>query len=250
MGLIGENVWLVEYGSGSSRKTKILLDRFKNLAGYVPIDISEEHLLASASELRERYPNLKIHPICADYTRPLKLPDFVTSNPKRCIFFPGSTIGNFHPSEAKEFLHQMALMAGEQGNVLIGVDLRKEPSVLENAYDDSQGVTAAFNRNVLLRLNQEYDSNFDLDHFKHEARWNTKDSRVEMHLVSTRPQTVTFLGEQISFKQGESIWTESSYKYTLESFAQLAIQSGLEVKKSWTDKRELFSVHCLQPASS
>jgi dimethylhistidine N-methyltransferase len=238
----GDRCTLVEYGSGSSRKTRILLDRLPRSA-YVPIDISGEHLARSAARLAQAYPELTIHPICADYTRPLTLP----RHRDRCsvVFFPGSTIGNFHPADAQAFLRQMAGVCGAGGGILIGVDLRKDPRVLENAYNDARGVTAAFNLNLLHRLNRELDADFDLSHFSHHAPYNPHAGRIEMHLISTRAQTVVIGQARVSFTADEAVLTECSYKYTLEGFAALAAGAGLRVEQVWTDPQQWFSVQYL-----
>jgi dimethylhistidine N-methyltransferase len=243
---IGPRSLLVEYGSGSSRKTRLLLDRLEAPAGYVPIDISRAALAASARALAAAYPALEVLPVCADYGAPLELPAPRTAPARRAVFFPGSTIGNFTPPEAGRFLARMARVAGDGGGVLIGADLRKDPAVLEAAYDDAAGVTAAFNRNLLARLNREAGADFPLERFQHRSVWNEAAGRVEMHLVSLDAREVTVAGRRFRFAEGETIHTENSYKYTLAGFAEIAAGAGLRVRRVWTDPRGWFSVQWLE----
>jgi L-histidine Nalpha-methyltransferase len=234
---------LIEYGSGSSTKTRLLLDRVDDLSAYVPVDICSDHLLRSARRLKARYPRLRVRPICADFTRPFRVPRL--DDRPRAVFFPGSTIGNFGPEEAVGLLRSMAKVAGSGGGLLIGVDLLKSPAILEPAYDDASGVTAAFNLNLLARVNRELDGTFDLAAFAHRAVFNTVESRVEMHLVS-RTEQVAKVGETaFHFEAGETIHTENSHKYSRESFAELARRGGWRVESVWTDASELFSVQYL-----
>lgn len=236
---------IIEFGSGGNRKIRKLLDRFRQKQKYVPIDISRDHLLASSKELQNDYPALHVIPVCADYTKPLALPDEILDDPNRLVFFPGSTIGNFEPQEARLLLGLLKDAAGQHGKLIIGVDLVKDANILHQAYNDEQGVTANFNKNLLVRINRELDSHFDLDCFQHEARFNEDKSRIEMHLVSLRDQAVRICGDEIHFKKGETIFTESSYKYTIEGFARLAKQEGYVVEKTWQDERNWFSMHLL-----
>ena len=242
--LLGPQCLLIEYGSGSSTKTRMLLDALHDPAGYVPIDIAKEQLLRSAAALAIAYPELEVLPVCADYTSDFELP--LPSKPvwRRVAYFPGSTIGNFDREPTKHFLQQIA-RACQGGGLLIGVDLKKDFNILHRAYNDSQGVTAQFNKQLLVRMNQELDADFQLSQFGHYAFYNPGQSRIEMHLVSLKNQTVRIGESEISFKLGESIWTESSYKYTLEEFAQLASSAGFTVEQVWTDLRKLFSVQYL-----
>lgn len=268
----GGGAVLVEYGSGSSVKTRLLLDRLPNLAAYVPLDISRAHLLATADGLRADYPALRIEPVVADYTGAFSLPPLPAA--RRVLFFPGSTIGNFVPDEARAFLQRMARVAGPGGTLLVGVDLRKDRATLERAYDDEQGVTAAFNRNLLVRINRELEGSFDLDAFAHRAVWNPEGDRaansegnratnsggdgeaagetgeaagrVEMHLVSLRAQTVRVGDHAFAFAEGETIHTENSYKYTPEGFGALARSAGWAVERVWMDDAGLFSVQALR----
>ena len=240
---IGPHCLLVEYGSGSSLKTRILLDHLPEPAGYVPIDISKDHLLRSAEALAEAYPGLPIQPICADYTADLRLPDLADARP--VVYFPGSTIGNFEPHEARAFLRHVAEIVGSGGGLLIGVDLRKDPRLIEAAYNDAQGVTAAFNKNVLTRINRELGGTFDLDRFAHRAFYNAEHGRIEMHLVSLSDQCVRVGGSPFPFRRGETIQTEYSYKYSLDGFAALAASAGFAVEQVWIDDAGLFSVQYL-----
>jgi dimethylhistidine N-methyltransferase len=241
---LGERCMVVEYGSGSSLKTRLLLDHLKNPAAYVPLDISREHLLAAAHGLSASYPNLNVLPVCADYTRPFSLPACEGVN-RAVIYFPGSTIGNFEPHEARVFLRAAAERCGPGGGLLIGVDLKKDPAILHAAYNDAAGVTAAFNLNLLKRINREIGGTFALDRYAHYAFYNPRLGRIEMHLVSSRAQTVRVGSEQFHVRNGETIFTESSYKYTLDEFESLAGVSGWTVRNVWTDERRLFSVQYL-----
>lgn len=243
---LGDDFALIEYGSGSSLKTEILLDRLTELKQYVPLDISGEHLYKSADRLAARYPTLNILPVVADYTRPFELP---TLQGRPIVFFPGSTIGNFEPQEALPFLEQIRNLIGNAGGLLLGVDLKKDPSRLHAAYNDRLGVTAAFNLNLLKHLNKTLGGNFDLDTFHHYAFYNPYAGRIEMHLVSNQAQTVTVAGQPLTFYEGETIWTESSYKYTLDGFRRLVSQAGLTVKQVWTDEERLFSLQYIVSAS-
>lgn len=245
---LGENVLLVEYGSGSSIKTRILLDRLSNMAGYVPVDISGDYLFQVAAELRSDYPHVDVLPVVADFTQPFGLPRKPEVGERVVTYFPGSTIGNFTRNDAQRILSQMTDLCGSDGGVLIGVDLLKERDVLRDAYNDSQGVTARFNLNLLQRLNSELGADFAVDQFRHEAVFNEEESRIEMHLFSERSQVVCLDGVRIRFDEGESILTEYSHKYTMEAFNDLAASVGLENKRVWTDPKSLFSVQYLTAA--
>ncbi len=240
--LVGEQASLIEFGSGSSTKIRILLDHLKSLAAYVPVDISDEHLLAAARRLREDYPNIEILPIVADFTQPFDLPMPTVMPVRNVVYFPGSTIGNFTRDDALDLLSVMHHEAKQGGALLIGVDLQKDRATLENAYNDAEGVTAAFNLNMLRHINREYGANFDLDAFRHSAEYNSADGRIEMRLYSTTDQRIRIGGEEIAIADGEAILTEYSHKYTLDSFAALAREAGFEVKRVWTDAKNLFSV--------
>ena len=239
---IGPRAALIEYGSGSSLKTRVLLDALPDLAAYVPIDISAAHLHATVEQLRDEYPDLPVRPVEADYTRPFALPALPPSVRRRVVFFPGSTIGNFLPEEAERFLTGVARVAGPGGGLVLGVDLKKDPAVLERAYDDPEGVTAAFNRNLLLRLNRELGADFDPAAFRHLARYAAAEGRVEMHLVSERDQTVRVDGRPIAFAAGETIHTENSYKYDVDGVAAMAERAGLRLQTTWTDPHRWFAV--------
>jgi dimethylhistidine N-methyltransferase len=241
---IGAQALVVEYGSGSSLKTRVLLDHLPDVAAYIPIDICREHLRDAADALRERYWGLPVLPVCADYTQPLTLPAIQMADSKRTVaYFPGSTIGNMDPSTAIGFLRSIRATCGQDSKLLIGVDLKKDPATIHAAYNDADGVTAAFNLNVLRRLNRECGSNFDLGAFCHYAFFNPALGRVEMHLVSLEQQAVTFPGSgMIPFDEGETIHTESCYKYTPQEFADLAAFAGYRCENAWLDERNLFSV--------
>jgi len=243
--LIGPDVLLIEYGSGSSDKTRILLQHLKDLAAYVPIDISREQLLRVSRELASAYSGLEILPVCADYTSGFELPSPGRPSERRVVYFPGSTFGNFDPIPAKLFLEHVAGVCGPGGGLLIGVDLKKDPAVLHHAYNDSQGVTAAFNLNLLERINFELSCDFQPEWFGHYAFYNPGEGRVEMHLVSRRDQTVHLNSTAIPFAKGESIWTESSYKYNLDEFEQMAAAAGFKVEQVWTDEQQWFSMQYL-----
>jgi dimethylhistidine N-methyltransferase len=241
--LLGPRCALVEYGSGSSLKTRLLLQHLTDPAVYVPIDISSPALTDATARLAKIFPKLHIEPVCADFTAPLDLPAArLGAARRRAVFFPGSTIGNFHKTDVVAFLREIARQCGPGGGLLIGVDLLKEREVLERAYDDAEGVTAAFNTNLLARANRELGANFRLDRFKHAAVFDERHGRVEMHLVSTVPQIVAVGGETFRFGDGESIWTESSYKFGVREFAALALLAGWRCERTWTDERAWFSV--------
>lgn len=244
--LLGPGCLLIEYGSGSSLKTRILLDRLRELAGYVPIDISRDHLMKAADIIRQQYPDIPVLPVCADYTEgEFVLPDCPKPVNRRVVYFPGSTIGNFDRDVAKRFLARMKKVCGAHGAVLLGVDLKKDPHILEAAYDDSEGVTAAFNLNILHRINRELGANFDVHNFVHRAIYNPERGRMEMYLESQVDQTVRFPDREFSFAKGERIHTENSHKYSLDEFRALAENLGYRVAKVWTDPNDLFSVQCL-----
>lgn len=239
---IGPEALLVEYGSGSSMKTRILLDHADDLAGYVPIDISRDHLMQAAETIAARYPELDVLPVCADYTADYHLPEPAVSPERTVVYYPGSTIGNFTPEAARDFLAHIAGQVGPEGGLLIGVDLQKDEALLRAAYNDAKGVTATFNKNLLRRINRELDADFDLGRFRHEAIYNAGEGRIEMQLISEADQQVTVAGVDIPFATGERITTEYSYKYTVKGFAALAAAAGWSVEDVWTDADRLFSV--------
>jgi dimethylhistidine N-methyltransferase len=235
---------LIEFGSGSSKKVRILLDAAPAIAAYVPVDISSEMLGQEAADLRRDHPGLLVIPVEADFTRPFALPMKV-SGLARTGFFPGSTIGNFEPHEACAFLRHVGRMLGRGARLLIGVDLVKDTGVLDAAYNDGAGITARFNLNLLARINRELDADFDLDGFRHQAFYNSERRRIEMHLASIRRQKVRICGHVIEFRAGETIHTENSYKYTRRSFDALARGSGWSLVAAWTDSGSNFLVQAL-----
>ncbi|WP_294750011.1 L-histidine N(alpha)-methyltransferase [uncultured Exiguobacterium sp.] len=241
---IGDVHTLIEYGSGSSRKIQMLLETFTHLDTYMPIDISKDFLMESARQLSERYPALHIKAVCGDYSQSISLP--VEEAQKRVIFFPGSTIGNFEPEEAMRFLRHSSRILETGDGFLIGVDLKKSVDVLERAYNDAAGVTAAFNLNMLKHLNQMLEGTFDVTRFEHHAFYNEEKGRIEMHLRSQLDQLVQVGDVTVPFKQGETIHTENSYKYSKEEFETLARQSGFHSVNCWIDDDERFSVHYLE----
>ena len=243
--LLGPHVLLIEYGSGNCNKIRTLLDHLRDPVAYIPIDISQNQLLSVTTDLASRYPGLEILPICADYTCDFELPAPKGPCKRTVVYFPGSTISNFDPIPAGRFLKHISSVCGPGGALLIGVDLKKDPTLLHRAYNDSQGITAAFNLNLLRHINRELSCNINQDWFEHYAFYNPGDGRVEMHLVSLREQVVHLDGTAIHFSRGESIWTENSYKYTLDEFERLAAAAGFSVEQVWTDERQWFSVQYL-----
>lgn len=243
--LIGGHASLIEFGSGSSYKTRILLEHLDELAAYVPVDVSEDHLLASAEEIRSKFPHIDVLPVVADFTRKFDLPTPKVMPVRNIAYFPGSTIGNFERDDALDLLRVMHHEAKEGGALLIGVDLKKDPEIIEAAYNDSAGVTAEFNTNILKHLNNDYDADFDVDAFTHDAEYDEDEGRVVIRLISDKEQTASVGEEDFHFDEGESILTEYSHKYTLEDFAQMAQSAGFEVARVWTDADELFSVQFL-----
>jgi L-histidine Nalpha-methyltransferase len=243
---LGPETMLIEYGSGSSVKTRLLLDRLARPAAYVPVDISREHMLDAASALRLDYAGLEIAPVWADFTEPFALPRLSRRAARRAVYFPGSTIGNFAEDGALSLMADVARRVGPGGAFLVGVDLKKDPLVLERAYDDAAGVTAAFNLNLLARMNRELGADFQLERFRHRARWVEAAGRVEMHLVSRVEQRVRIGRHTVRFARGESICTEHSHKYSLDGFARLARRAGLAVRRVWTDRAARFSVQYLE----
>ena len=244
-GLVPADGALVEFGSGSSAKVRLLLAKLPKLGAYVPVDISGEFLGEEAARLRSEHPRLRVVPLAADFTKPFVVPEPVRDL-ARAGFFPGSTIGNFDPDDAKAFLRNAASALGPGAAFIVGVDLVKDEDVLNRAYDDAEGVTAAFNLNLLARANRELKADFDLDAFAHHAFFNEEQSRIEMHLVSRRAQQVHVAGATFAFDEGETIHTENSYKYTVDSFLRLAADAGWRGSDVWTDKDRLFSVHALR----
>jgi dimethylhistidine N-methyltransferase len=241
--IIPKGAALVEFGAGATTKVRLLLKECP-LGAYVPVDISADFLKAQAEALRADFPGLKVHPVAADFTAPFELPKAIGAMPK-VGFFPGSTLGNFEPHEARAFLRSARDILGKRARMVIGVDLEKDERVLYNAYNDAAGVTARFNLNVLHRINRELGGDFDIGAFIHRAVYNRDRHRIEMHLISKKALTARVLGRKFSFRPGESIHTENSYKYSLERFTALARGSGWTPLESWTDEGRMFSVHAL-----
>jgi dimethylhistidine N-methyltransferase len=239
---IGAGVMLVEYGSGSSVKTRLLLDVLRDAVAYVPVDISFEHLQRTAARLSRGYPEIEVLPVCADFTEDFHLPRSRRTPTHSAVYFPGSTIGNFQPPAARSMLARIASLCGAGGGLLIGIDLEKDVSTIESAYNDAKGLTAEFNKNLLRRINVELDGDFNLDEFEHLACYNDNHGRVEISLVSRSKQTVKVNGESFSFAQGEAITTEYSYKYTINGFAAMAADVGLTLRRHWTDAKRMFGV--------
>ena len=243
--LMGPRVELIEFGAGSLAKVRILLDALDAPQSYVPIDISGDYLLDVVVGLEEDYPDWTLRPVIADFTQELTLPAKEMAVSRRVGFFPGSTIGNFTRQAAVAFLRNAAKVL-KGGGLLIGTDLVKDPAILHAAYNDQAGVTAAFNKNLLLRANRELGANFDLNHFAHHACYNPTARKIEMYLVSLARQTVRVAGETVRFAEGEAVHTEDSQKYTIEGFTELAVEAGFTPRKSWTDAQRLFAIHWLE----
>jgi dimethylhistidine N-methyltransferase len=244
--LIPQGAALIEFGAGATTKVRLLLERCA-FGAYVPVDISGDFLQAQARDLRRDFPKLHVYPVTADFTAPFELPAGIADMPK-VGFFPGSTLGNFEPHEASAFLRSARDILGHGAQMIIGIDLEKDERTLYDAYNDSAGVTARFNLNVLERINRELGGNFDLSGFVHRSVYNRDRHRIEMHLISRKAQSVRLLGRNFSFRPGESIHTENSYKYSLARFTALAHGAGWRVRESWTDPACMFSVHALTAA--
>ena len=244
--MIPKGAALVEFGAGATTKARLLLNACE-FGAYVPVDISGDFLNAQARELRQDFPALSVYPVTADFTQPFALPDAVKAIPK-VGFFPGSTLGNFEPHEACAFLRSARAILGDGAQMIIGVDLEKDERLLHAAYNDTAGVTARFNLNMLVRINRDLGGNFDLSSFVHRAIYNRERHRIEMHLISRKAQAVRILGRSFAFRAGETIHTESSYKYSLDRFTALARGSGWKPLQSWTDADRMFSVHALVAA--
>lgn len=243
-GILGDSIQLVELGSGSSRKTRMLLNRLPELHSYVPIDISESFLTAIVERLQNEFNELNIHPVFADYTKPFSVP-YTLPGVRTVAFFPGSTIGNFTTKNAKKFISQISGLVGNKGGLLIGFDLLKDTRKLLAAYNDSKGVTAAFNKNILVHINRVLDADFDISRFRHRAIFNEEKSRIEMHLESLMEQQIVIDDELFHFKTGETIHTENSHKYTIESFSELAGEHFKPIQ-SWTDEDKNFCIQYLE----
>jgi L-histidine Nalpha-methyltransferase len=240
---MGPHCRLIEFGSGASQKARILLQALDRPAAYVPVDISREHLRDAATSLSEDFPRVPVIAVCADYTRPFLLPPLPGATGKRVGFFPGSTIGNFEPDPAVAFLANYARVLGPGGEMLIGVDLKKDTDILEAAYNDRAGVTAAFNLNLLERINRELDGDLDIDRFEHVAFYNDTAGRVEIYIRSLASQQAWIAGNRFRFAKDELTHTEYSYKYSVEEFRALAARVGFRPVDTWIDPAELFSVH-------
>jgi len=242
----GPDAAVLEYGAGAGIKTEILLDALQTPRVYVPIDIAGDFLEQTAMRMRPRFPDIEMRPVVADFTADFDLPRGIPG-PHRLAFFPGSTIGNLDGAETSAFLEQVHRHVGAQGAAIIGVDLRKDLPTLLAAYDDAEGITAAFNLNLLARINRELDGDFALERFHHEARWNDAESAIEMHLVSECAQCASVDGRRVEFAAGETIHTESSRKYDIDGFASLAQDAGWQLQRSWTDAAQRFAVLGLKP---
>ena len=247
---LGPEVLLLEPGSGSGIKTRLLLEQLSQPVAYVPVDISRAHLLASAERLSRLYPQLEVLPVCADFNGDFTLPVPRRVARRAVVYFPGSTVGNFAPAAAVKLLRHLRQLAGVDGALLIGFDMQKDTEALERAYNDSAGVTAEFNRNILARLNRELDADFDLSRFRHRARYDVRHGRIEMQLVSRGDHRVAVAGESFRFRNGEHIVTEYSYKYTRAGFVRLAGEAELTLEELWSDPQGWFSVAYLRPQSS
>ncbi|HBV61533.1 MAG TPA: L-histidine N(alpha)-methyltransferase [Rhodopirellula sp.] len=243
---IGTNTRLVEYGSGSSVKTRILLDQLKQLDSYLPIDISREHLHTTANNLAVEYPHHDIQPLVGDFTKPINLPKTSSPQTRTCIYFPGSTIGNFTHEEASRLLHSMRSTAGPRGSLLIGFDLLKDKHTLEAAYNDRDGVTAQFNLNVLSRINRELDAQVEVASFDHKAIFNEEAGRIEMRLRSLRNQSIRIDDHFFHINAGDEILTEYSHKYTVEGFTTMADEAGWSCRAVWHDAQTYFAVMYLE----
>jgi len=240
--LIGEHASLIEFGSGSSSKTRILLENLNQLAAYVPVDISADHLLESSDRIQQEFPGIEVLPVVADFSQAFALPNPKFMPLRNIVYFPGSTLGNFAHDAAHDLLGVMYQEAGENGALLIGIDLQKDAAIINRAYNDSAGVTAEFNLNMLQHLNQAFGFDFELSNYSHNAHYDEAEGRIEMHLVSSCDQIVTAGDAEILIGDGEAILTEYSHKYTLDGFAEMALSVGFDVKRVWTDADALFSV--------
>lgn len=244
--LIGTRTRLIELGSGSGLKSKLLLGFLDELAAYIPVDISVAEMRRCIQALQPSFSHLNILPVYADYTGTWSLPVCSSEYERSVIYYPGSTLGNFTPAAAEEFMGKMHNICGPDGAMIVGIDLKKDVAVLEAAYNDASGVTAAFNLNILARLNRELDADFYLDDFAHRAFYDEEFGRIEMHLISRRDQSAHIAHHTFDFKKGESILTEYSYKYSLDEFASLASRAGFVPSRVWTDENDLFSVWYLE----
>jgi dimethylhistidine N-methyltransferase len=239
---IGPQASLIEFGSGSSLKIRILLDNLDQLAAYVPVDISRDYLVMAADDIARDFPEVEVLPVAADFTYPFDLPDPVVMPVRNVVYFPGSTIGNFSHTAAHDLLRVMHHEAGNNGALLIGIDLQKDKEIIEAAYNDSAGVTAEFNLNILRRINREFGADFELDDFRHRAIYSEASGRIEMYLISSCDQIVTIAGHDFAISAGESILTEHSHKYTTGGFVAMAERAGFRLEKHWSDSGKMFAV--------
>lgn len=247
-GCLGSRCAVIEPGAGASVKTRILLKELRDPAAYVPIDVSGDFLKESSRKLAIDFPSIAIHPVCADFTQPLRIPRIPDAR-NQAVFFPGSTLGNFQPTDAATLLRRMRDWVLPEGKLLVGIDLIKDTRTLERAYNDVEGVTAEFNLNLLVRANRELGSDFDPRSFTHRATFDSKHSRIEMHLISKKEQGVKISGREFRFEAGESIHTENSYKYSLPRFRELASEAALAVTRHWTDPKKYFGIFLLEPTT-
>lgn len=244
---IGRQASLIEFGSGASLKIRLLLKHIEELAAYVPVDISKDFLVQAANAIQLDYPHIEVLPVAADFTHPFDLPEPKITPVRNVVYFPGSTIGNFSATAAMDLLSVMHEEAGDNGALLIGVDRQKDVEVLERAYNDSDGVTAEFNINVLRHINHGFGANFKLSQFRHKAHYNQMAGRIEMRLVSLCDQVVDIAGRQFVFRENEAILTEHSHKYTIEGFTAMVNRAGFRVENIWSDEKEWFSIfYCLR----
>jgi dimethylhistidine N-methyltransferase len=241
---LGPQVRLVELGSGSSVKTRLLLDHLER-PHYIPVDISHQHLQRTAAALRQAYPDLPVQPVTADFSTDFQLPE-TDGAARTVVYFPGSTLGNFEPRQARALLRRIRGMVGRGGGLLLGVDLRKDTAVLEAAYNDAAGVTAAFNLNMLQRLNREFDADFELSAFRHRAHYDGLRGRIEMHLISDSRQSFSIFGQRFLLRPGETLHTENSYKHSLTGLSRLAAATGFDIVAGWTDHLQYFAVQWWQ----
>lgn len=242
--MIERGSWLLEYGAGSGRKSRIMLETI-NPAAYIPVDISSAHLVESAQQIHREFIGLSVYPICADYTQAFEMPEVISSD-NRAVFFPGSSIGNFGRDEARNFLKTAADVVGENGAIVLGVDTRKSANVIEPAYNDSRCVTAMFNKNILQHLNNEIGSDFQLNYFDHRAFYDEQEGCLQMHLVCNSEHEVTIGADSFTFREGETIHTENSFKYSANELEEVASQAGFTCEAIWTDRKEWFMVAFLR----
>ena len=239
---LGSGVELIGFGTGAGTKTRLLLEKLTAPVAYLPVDISREQLLDSSAVFSQLFPSVEILPVCADYLQPLQLPVPLRKPQRIVVYFPGSTIGNFEPHDAEKFLRRIARLCGQGGALLIGVDLQKDPAIIERAYNDAAGVTAEFNLNLLVRANRDLGATFRLSQWRHQADYNASEGRIEMFLISQADQTVHIGGREFQFLVGEKITTEFSYKHTPSGFSAIAATAGFQFQRLWTDEEQLFGV--------